>query len=239
VSNPSSAATLARQMPGSEDLNRLGEYALRYVKSGQTIGLGTGRAANAFIRAIARAGLNICGVATSSASAELARSLKIKLVDLPADARLDADFDGADEVDPHLNLIKGRGGALLREKVVAMASRRRIFLVGAEKKVKRLGERGNLPIEVVPFALPLALRKIARMGLKPRVRIAQEDRQFITDNGNLVIDCRVTAIRSPAGLECELLAVPGVAGTGLFLGVADIVLAMEQDGKITILRRPR
>jgi ribose 5-phosphate isomerase A len=211
--------------------------ALRYVKSGQTIGLGTGSAASAFIRALAEAGISIRGVPTSSASAELARSLKIQLVNLDEVGRLDADFDGADEVDPQLNMIKGRGGAMVREKVVAFASRRRIFMVGDEKKVKRLGERGILPVEVVPFAVPVALRAIGKLGLKPRVRIDQAGREFVSDNGNLVVDCQVTAIRRPAGLERDLLAVPGVVGTGLFLGIADVVLVMSGEGKITTLRR--
>jgi ribose 5-phosphate isomerase A len=223
----------------SDGLDQLARYALRYVRSGQTIGLGTGRAASAFIRAVADADLGIRGVPTSSASAELARSLKIELVDFNQVARLDADFDGADEVDPRLNLVKGRGGAMVREKVVAVASRRRIFLVGEEKKVKRLGERGNLPIEVVPFAAPLARREISRMGLKPKVRIDHAGRAFVSDNGNIVLDCQITPIRSPARLECELLAVPGVVGTGLFLGIADLVLVMSDDGKIITLRRPR
>ena len=111
--------------------------------------------------------------------------------------------------------------------------------IGDEKKVKRLGERGILPIEVVPFAAPLALRQISSMGLKPKVRIDQAGREFVSDNDNLVLDCQITPIKSPARLECELLAVPGVVGTGLFLGIADLVLVMSNDGKITTLRRPR
>jgi ribose 5-phosphate isomerase A len=190
-----------------------------------------------FIRTVAEAGLNIRGVPTSSASAELARSLKIQLVNLDEVRQLDADFDGADEVDPRLNMVKGRGGAMVRERVVAAASRRRIFLVGDEKIVKRLGEHGTLPVEVVPFAAPLASREIAKLGLKPRVRFDDEGHQFLSDNGNLVLDCRVPTIRSPARLERNLLAVPGVVDTGLFLGVADLVLVMSRDGKITTLRR--
>jgi ribose 5-phosphate isomerase A len=221
-----------------DSLAELARAALRYVKSGQTVGLGSGHAASAFIHAVAEAGLDISGVPTSSASAELARSLDIRLVTLAQVGRLDVDFDGADEVDPRLNMVKGRGGALVREKVVAVASRRRIFLVGNEKLVKRLGEHGNLPVEVVPFAAPLALRKIAKLGLKPKVRLDHDGHEFLSDNGNLVLDCRVTAIRSPARLESDLLAVPGVVGTGLFLGIADVVLVMSGDGKVTTLRRP-
>jgi ribose 5-phosphate isomerase A len=220
-------------------LDQLAKAALGYVKAGQTIGLGTGRAASAFIRAVGTSGLNIRGVPTSSAAAELARSFKIKLVTLDNVPRLDADFDGADEVDSDLNMVKGRGGAMVREKVVATASRRRIFLVGDNKLVQRLGERGNLPVEVVPFAAPLALRAFAKLGLKPKVRLDDQRREFVSDNGNLVVDCGLTAIRDPTRLECNLLSIPGVVGTGLFLGIADIVLVIAGDGKITTRRRSR
>ena len=221
----------------SDRLDALAQYALRFVKAGQTIGLGTGRAASAFIRAVAESGIHIRGVPTSAASAELASSLKIELTDFTEVRRLDADFDGADEVDPRLNLVKGRGGAMMREKVVAVGARKRIFLAGREKRVKRLGERGNLPLEVVPFAAPLALREVAKLGLKPKIRIGQNGHEFITDNGNLVFDCRTTPIKNATRLEAELRAVPGVVGTGLFLGIADIVLIVSEEGKITTLRR--
>jgi ribose 5-phosphate isomerase A len=135
-------------------------------------------------------------------------------------------------------MIKGHGGALVREKIVAAASRRRIFLIGDEKLVKRLGEHGNLPLEVVPFAAPVALRAIGKLGLKPRLRLESEGRPFVSDNGNLLVDCRVSSIRSPARLERELRAVPGVVDTGLFLGIADVVLVISASGKITTLRRP-
>jgi ribose 5-phosphate isomerase A len=236
VPRDSSRFTAATDI-SADCLGELARAALRYVKSGQTIGLGSGRAASAFIRAVAEARLDIRGVPTSSASAKLARSLKIQLVDLDAVRRLDADFDGADEVDPHLDMVKGRGGAMVREKVVAVASRRRIFLVDDEKIVKRLGEHGNLPIEVVPFAAPLVLREIAKLGLKPKLRLDRVGRQSISDNGNMIFDCRVSAIRNPARLESDLLAVPGVVGTGLFLGIADVVLVISGDGQITTLRR--
>lgn len=225
--------------PTGESLAVLARAALRYVKSGQTVGLGSGRAAEAFIRTVAEAGLDLRGVPTSSASAELARSQKIQLVTLGEVGRLDADFDGADEVDPQLNMVKGRGGALVREKVVAAASRRRIFLVGHDKLVQRLGQHGNLPIEVLPFAAPVVLRELSKTGLKPKVRPDDKGGQFISDNGNLIIDCKVTAIRSPGRLDRTLQSIPGVVGTGLFLGIADIVLVLSREGKITSLRRPR
>jgi ribose 5-phosphate isomerase A len=234
-----SPASASSPNSGPDWLVQLARAALRYVKSGQTIGLGSGRAASAFIRIVADARLNVRGVPTSSASAELARSLDIPLVNLDEVEQLDADFDGADEVDPHLDMVKGRGGAMVREKIVAAASRRRIFLVDNKKMVKRLGEHGNLPVEVVPFAAPLALREIAKLGLEPRVRLDSEGRQFISDNGNLIFDCLVTAIQSPVRLERDLLAVPGIVGTGLFLGIADVVLVVSGDGKITTFHRSR
>jgi ribose 5-phosphate isomerase A len=220
----------------SPNLEALGRHALRYVKRGQTIGLGTGRAANAFIRALAEARLDVRGVPTSQASAELATSLGIPLADLSDVAKIDIDFDGADEVDPHLNLIKGWGGAMVREKIVAAAARKRIFLVGEEKLVKRLGARGTLPVEVVPFAVSFVARQIAKFGLKPKSRTKDNGTAFVTDNGNRVIDCGVKEIHNPARLERDLRAIPGVVGTGLFLGIANVVLVAMRDGSIRMLR---
>lgn len=222
----------------SPDLDALGRYALRYVKSGQTLGLGTGRAASAFIRALGAARLSVRGVPTSNASAELARALRIELDELADVTKIDVDFDGADEVDPRLNLIKGWGGAMVREKVVAAASRKRIFLVGEEKLVRRLGARGNLPVEVVPFAVAYVVREIAKLGLKPRPRQNGDGSQFASDNGNSIINVGVQELRNPAQLERTLRAIPGVVGTGLFLGMADMVLVGMRDGSIKTLRRP-
>jgi ribose 5-phosphate isomerase A len=218
-------------------LERLGRVALRYVKDGQIVGLGTGRAASVFIRALAEAGLKIRGVPTSNASAELARSLGIELASMDEGASIDVDVDGADEVDPGLNLIKGYGGAMVREKIVAAASRKRIFLVGEEKLVKRLGERGRLPIEVVPFALPYVIRQLGKIGLKPKVRKTDDGRNFVSDNGNPVIDCGVQEIRNPTRLERELLAISGIVGTGLFIGMADVVLVSRRDSHFEALSR--
>ena len=233
------AADTRQPQSGLDYLDALGAYALRYVKAGRTIGLGTGRAASAFIRALGAARINVRGVATSEASAKLARSLGIELADLRDVSRLDADFDGADEVDPRLNMIKGLGGAMVREKIVAAAARRRIFLIGEEKCVKRLGQRGNLPIEIIPLAVGYAEREIARLGLKPSIRHVEEGAEYVTDNGNLVLDCGVKEIRNPARLEADLLAIPGVVGTGLFVGIADMVLVASPQGRVRVLRRPR
>ncbi len=218
-------------------LDALGTYALRYFKPGQAIGLGTGRAASAFLRALGASGMPVRGVATSSGAADLARSLKFNVVDLSEAPRLATDFDGADEVDGRLNLIKGLGGAMVREKVVAAASRKRIFLVGEEKLVKRLGQHGNLPIEVVPFAAALVERRILKLGLKPNLRKDPNGTAIVSDNGNLIFDCAVGEIRKPARLERDLLAIPGVVGTGLFIGIADLVLVAMHNGKIKTMRR--
>jgi ribose 5-phosphate isomerase A len=226
--------------PVSDDvLDRLGAYALRYVKPGHTVGLGTGRAASAFIRALGQRGIKVRGVPTSKASAELAHSLGIEIVGLDGKGRLDVDIDGADEVDPRLNLVKGYGGAMVREKIVACASRKVVILVGAEKRVTHLGQRRRLPVEVVPFATHYAMRCMRELGLKPSARIGSNGREFLSDNGNVVVDCGVDSIDGPARLERALLAIPGVVGTGLFIGIASVVLVANGDGSITTLARRR
>ena len=226
-------------MPANDDsLDILGRYALRYVKPGHTLGLGTGRAASAFIRALGASGLGVRGVPTSRASEELGREVGIQIVALAEAGKIDIDFDGADEVDSRLNLIKGYGGALVREKIVAASSRKFVVLVGEEKLVPKLGHRGSLPVEVVPFGVPLAIAKIKALGLKPQVRQRDTD-VFITDNGNVILDCAVKRIASPAGLDRELLAIPGVVGTGLFVGIASTVLIASGAGKITVRNRSR
>jgi ribose 5-phosphate isomerase A len=216
-------------------LEALGQYAVRYVKPGRTIGLGTGRAASAFIRALGASGIDVRGVPTSTPAEELGRSVGIPIITLAEAGKIDTDVDGADEVDPRLNLIKGYGGALVREKIVAASSRRFVVLIGYEKLVKKLGDRGSIPVEVVPFGVPLVSAKIKAMGMKPRVRV-NDERQFVTDNGNLILDCVVKKIANPARLDHELLAIPGVVGTGLFIAMADVVLVAEASGKIRVLK---
>jgi ribose 5-phosphate isomerase A len=219
----------------TDHLDALGRHALRYARPGNVIGLGTGRAATAFIKALGASLIQVRGVPTSRASEELGRSLGIEVVSLADAPRIDIDFDGADEVDPRLNLIKGYGGALVREKIVAASSRKFIVLIGEEKLVKRLGSRGTLPVEVIPFGVPLAMRRISALGLKPRIR-EKDGAAFVSDNGNYILDCGVKEIRNPARLERDLLAIPGVVGTGLFLGMASIVLVARANGRIDVLR---
>ena len=218
-----------------DHLAALGHYALRFAKPGDVIGLGTGRAATAFINALGQSLIQVRGIPTSRASEDLGRSLGIEITTLADAPRIDTDFDGADEVDPRLNLIKGYGGALVREKIVAASSRKFIVLVGEEKLVKRLGARGSLPVEVVPFGVSLAGKRIAALGLKPKVR-QKDGADYVTDNGNLILDCGVKDIRNPAKLDRELLTIPGVVGTGLFVGMATMVLVARNNGKIDVLR---
>jgi ribose 5-phosphate isomerase A len=218
-------------------LEGLAARALEHVRDGTLVGLGSGRAAAAFVRALgARAarGLRVRGVPTSEATARLAREVGVPVVGLE-EGILDITVDGADEVDPHLDLIKGYGGALVRERIVAMASRRRITLVGAEKLVRVLGSRGCLPVEVIPFAWPLVVRELAALGCRPTLRMTGGV-SVVTDNGNRIADCAVRPIEAPAAFERDLRAIPGVVDTGLFLGIADLVL-VAQGGSIREMKR--
>lgn len=215
------------------------QAALEFVKDGQTLGLGTGRAAAAFVRALGervQQGLSVRGVPTSEATAALAREVGIPLLTLAEAKRLDTTFDGADEVDPALDVIKGYGGALVREKIVAASSQQLVILVGAEKLVGTLGERGKLPVEVLDFGRALCTRRLAVLGCEAVVRTGDDRRVFHTDNGNPILDCKVSGIADPAGLEAEILAIPGVIGTGLFVGMADAVIVQDGDA-VEVKRR--
>jgi ribose 5-phosphate isomerase A len=207
------------------------ERALELVTDGSLIGLGSGRAAQAFVKALGervRSGrLRVRGVPTSEETKKLAQQERIPLVSLAQSGILDATVDGADEVDPNLDLIKGYGRALVREKIVAASSRRLIILVGDEKLVPRLGSRGKLPVEVTPFALPLCERRLHELRCQP-VPYVHEGSLFVTDNGNHILDCRIDPIGDATRLEKDIRAIPGVVGTGLFLGMADAVLVGDR-----------
>ena len=220
-------------------LEALGRYAVRYVKPGQTIGLGTGHAAAAFIRALGESKIKVRGVPTSNASAELGRQCGIEIVSLADVKQLDADFDGADEVDPKLQLLKGFGGALVREKIVVASAKKFIVLVGASKLFPHLGARRRLPVEVVPFGVAYVTRAVAKLGLKGATRKNDDGSDYITDNGNPILDCAVKDILNPAKLERELLAIPGVVGTGLFINMATIVLVASEDGQPPRVLKPK
>jgi ribose 5-phosphate isomerase A len=140
---------------------------------------------------------------------------------------VDIDFDGADEVDPNLDLIKGHGGALLRERVVASVSDRFVVLVGDEKIVKNLGERMSVPVEIVPFAAPIARRELESLGSKVELR-SVGPAPYRSDNGNYILDARFEQIISPAELEKRIDRIPGVVDSGLFIGMADLVFVQSE-----------
>ena len=203
------------------------ERALELVTDGSRIGLGSGRAAQAFVKAlgerIRNRRLRVYGVPTSEETARVCMREVIPLLELADAGVLDLTVDGADEVDPNLDLIKGYGRALVREKIVAASSRRLVILVGEEKLVPKLGERGKLSVEVTPFSVPLCERRLRELGCGP-VLYLQNGHQFLTDNGNCILDCRIDPIADAPRLELDIRAIPGVVGTGLFLGTADTVL---------------
>lgn len=235
------AAMTESQPLTDEGAAALAAEALREVRGGQVIGLGTGYAATAFVRALAArvaAGVDVRGLPTSEATAALARELGIKLVTSDDVDVVDIAVDGADEVDPRGDLIKGYGGALLREKVVATLARRFIVLVGADKLVPVLGSRGRLPVEVVPFAAAPCRRRLEALGYPVAVRMA-DGRPALSDNGNVLLDCRVRALTDPGQVDATLRAMPGVVGTGLFLGMAPTVFVWDGSRCRTFTREGR
>ena len=221
------------------ELRLLGEAAAAFVQGGMKVGLGTGRAATAFVRTLGervrRGGLDVSCVATSEATASLAAGLGLPLISLAEAGELDITIDGADEVDPCLDLIKGLGGALVREKIVAASSRRLIIVVGAEKLVQRLGEKTPVPVEIVPFGAALCERRVRALGALPTLRRAASG-PYVTDNGNQILDCKFPAIDDPGALDREIREIPGVVATGLFVGMAERVL-VEERGAVREIHR--
>jgi ribose 5-phosphate isomerase A len=202
------------------------------IEPGMSVGLGTGRAAAMFVRALARRiekGLAVRGIPTSRRTEELARELGVPLVGLEEIDSIDIDVDGADEVDPSLDLIKGHGGALLRERVVASISKEFVILAGEEKIVPRLGARMSVPVEVAPFAAPVVKRSLEALGGGVRLRMNGEA-PFVSDNGNHILDAKFDVIDDAAGLERRIDALPGVVDNGLFIGMADLVLVQSESG---------
>jgi ribose 5-phosphate isomerase A len=237
----------ARPLGGTDDpgVCAAAAKALELVVDGARVGLGSGRAATVFIAKLGarvREGLRVSGVPTSRASAAHAREADIPLIEL-GEVPLDFTIDGADEVAPNIDLVKGWGGALVRERIVAAASIRQIIIVGQDKLVTGLGERGRVPVEVIPLAKRLVMRDIKALGLVPTLRL-QDDaaRPFLSENGNLIIDCGppepIRDGRAARTLERALLAIAGVVDTGLFLGTADRVLVGHPDGRVEVLFRP-
>lgn len=209
------------------------------VEDGMRVGLGTGRTARWFILGLAervRQGLSIRAVATSLESATLAREGGILVVELGADG-LDLAVDGADSVDPALRLIKGRGGALLREKIVAASAERFVVIVDDSKYMARL--RGRIPVEVVPFGSVRTLHTLVeRTSIDFSLRTGADGSPFLTDNGNLVADSEFTDLADAEAVAAVISSIPGVAGHGLFLDMAGRVLVGHSDGSIEQLTVP-
>jgi ribose 5-phosphate isomerase A len=208
--------------------------AAALIEPGMTVGLGTGTTATLVVERlaerIAAEGLRVQGVATSRATAELAARLGIPLIDLDSVTGLDIAIDGADEVDTGFRLIKGRGGALLREKIVAAAARRRVIVVTPEKLVERLGQTHPVPVEVSDFGLKHTEHKLRNHGASTSVRRCAGGELALTDEGHRIIDCRFLSIEDPDELDDRLNAIVGVFETGLFVGLCDQLVVGRSEG---------
>jgi ribose 5-phosphate isomerase A len=196
------------------------------------LGLGSGTTSTMFIQELGervKQGLRVRGIATSIASQQLAESLSIPITTFDESPVLDLAIDGADEVGQGLALIKGGGGALLREKIVASASRKFIVIADSTKLVPHLG-RFPLPVEVIKMALPVVTRKIEALGLNPKLRHRPDGSNYITDEGNYIVDCSCGEITDPAKTAAEIRGVAGVVEHGLFLGMASLALIAGDQG---------
>ncbi len=216
--------------------------AASFVKSGMKVGLGTGSttalALEELGRRIREEGLSIVGTPTSSSASLLARQFGIRVAGLDELGRLDIALDGADEVDPNLDLIKGRGAAQTREKIVASQAARFLVLVDDSKMVESLGTKMPVPVEIVPMAVSAVSSRIEALGGRPELRMGQKkDGPVVSDQGFWVIDAHFGLIDDPHGLDRELLSIPGVLDHGLFLGMATDVFVGSSDGTVRHLER--
>ena len=203
-----------------------GRAAAKLVTDGEVVGLGTGSTAYFAVIALGervKAGLKIVGIPTSENTGKLARSIGIPLTTLDDQPEIDITIDGADEVDPQLRLIKGGGGALTREKVIASASKRMVVVADSSKAVSVLG-KFPLPVEVIAFARTVVENKIKSLGGAPKLRTKADGNPFITDNGNQILDCSFGQILDPPGLAQVLSVTPGIVEHGLFIGLAKLAL---------------
>jgi ribose 5-phosphate isomerase A len=211
--------------------------AVEFVEPKMIVGLGSGSTAEIAIRLLAekvRRGLKITAVPTSISTELLARRLRIPLVkDVDAFTKIDLTFDGADEVDPHFNLIKGGGGALTREKIVASRSNRQIIIIDEKKLVEKLG-KFPVPVEVLPFGWKSTMEIFRGFGARAKLRSSvKSSKPFVTDNGNYIVDCSFGMILDPAALEEKIKGIFGVVEVGLFIGLADLVLVGRSDGMVS------
>ena len=215
--------------------------SLRFVRDGNVVGLGTGSTAAYAVRFLGeqvRAGLKIRGIPTSVHTGELATSLGIPLATLDECQQIDVDIDGADEFDSQLNLIKGGGGALLREKVIASASRQVVIIADSSKQVAVLG-KFPLPVEVIPFAQPLVAKRISALGSSVKLRRNVKGNPFVTDEGHHILDCSFGQIPDPPALARILSDMPGVVEHGLFIDLATVVLCAKGQNVAELRRSPK
>ena len=238
-------------MDDAERLAILARQAANEVHAGMTLGLGSGSTAEAVVRELGArvaAGLEIRGVPTSERTAALAREVGIGLLALDETGTLDLGIDGADEIDPRVDLVKGRGGALLHEKLVALACARFVVVAAAEKLVERLGTRMPLPVEVVPFGWRRTAARLEDLGLRPTLRMRAggagktngpnaEPAPFVTDGGHYLLDCAADGIEDPAALAAGIKGTAGVVEHGLFVGFAERALVVDRDGTVWVVDR--
>jgi ribose 5-phosphate isomerase A len=214
------------------------QHALRYVEPGNVVGLGSGSTASLFIQLLGervKQGLKIQGIASSQDSEDLARSLGIPITDFTQHRTIDVAIDGADEIGPGMSLIKGGGGKLLREKIVASACKRFLIVADESKLVPQLGTF-PLPIEVIPMAVPLVDAHLRELGFTPKVRQAKNGTgNYVTDEGNLLLDCTSSGIVDPEETAAEIRAIIGVVEHGLFLGMAERAIVAGEDGVREVL----
>jgi ribose 5-phosphate isomerase A len=225
-------------MANEKEKDAAARASVRLVHDGDVVGLGTGSTAAYVVKCLGervQAGLKIVGIPTSVRTQELAMSLGIPLTTLDECQQIDVAIDGADEFDPQLQLIKGGGGALLREKIIASAARQFVVITDSTKQVPMLGAF-PLPVEVIPFAEALVAKKIAAMGAQVSLRQC-EGKSFITDEGHHILDCRFGKIPDPRALARKLSDTPGVVEHGLFIDMASMVLLGKGDEVVELRRK--
>jgi ribose 5-phosphate isomerase A len=218
-------------MARDEEKEAAGRAAAKLVRDGDVVGLGTGSTAYFAVVALGervKAGLKMVGIPTSIKTGDLAREVGIRLITLDEHPEIDITIDGADEVDPKLNLIKGGGGALTREKVIATASRKMVVVADSSKVVAALG-KFPLPVEVIAFARTVVENRIVSLGGAPKVRKKADGSFYLTDNGNQILDCSFGRIEDPAALARVLSDTPGIVEHGLFIGLAKLALVGKGD----------
>jgi len=214
----------------TDDLKRQAALrALDEIRDGMIVGLGTGSTAAHFIRELGKAGLKVAGIPTSEESRRLAEEVGIRLTTFKEHPQVDVTVDGADEVSPQLDLIKGLGGALVREKIVAHASKRVVIVVDESKLVDRLGSKTVIPVEVLPLAVPRILLQLNELGGEARAR-EKNGQTFVSDNGNAILDWRHGVIDDPSALEKMLKSLTGVVDSGIFANTANCVIVAAATG---------